>query len=1375
MTCLPSRKPRSGFSDMLWETQRVSMAIIRIGGVEILFISIYGFANRYREGKRPNDLLLASLIPVVTEIGLPFCILGDFNEPPSKMPSFQFFRDMGAREAFEWYHAMSGILLPATCAGSTRNDTAILHPWLLQHVHSMSVSSDVVFEPHSPLCIDLKINDDCEKHVRWNLPKSWASFAPDVNLIHDTYTPVDFESIALKFPTDSCKQLDAAFATWSDAVENAVDKALYLAHCHDPVRNVTASLHSSYKGRCSFEKKFQKPQKPFVKSDRHGGYMPPSEVFTLKSRLKVRQVRRLRSLMRRLKSLEFLSPSLQSGHHGYISAMKEWKAILAAKGYGNKWSNWILAFEAVGYLPTGLPEADILELVTQITEHDCNCACIEESRCRRDRFRATIQFDNEFDFSKLSYRIVRAKKTPVLSDVPVCRKTTARLLRSTIGATALQMDELIHIPKYAVVMFNDAKLEFLRQHERKVFFRHIEGRLESSGELCVTFHAVTDGEVLNEFERFWKPFWQRDRQEEQFESDAWQEFSNFLESGPLPKLPAIAMDLDDIDMWMKLIKKLPSNKAVGPCGWSNEELKCLPRCCVNDLIVIFSWVLKKGFTPSMMMAKTILLSKKDVPLSMHDARPVTILSCLYRLFGKMIFKLVSRTWMGFFPSPISGGLPGRGVKEIAFVQKRQIEDALQLGLTRGGYSLDLVKAYNTFGRFAVACIMKHLGVPDIIVDAWILSLDRMVRYPTLNGTVGDAITSTTGVPEGCSISVIAMLGTSAFYYYNLYNQHVQPFAYADNWSWLTQNQRAHLVAIDMVKRVTHLLRLQIDHAKSWHWGTTREFRKFCIEGIPPDGHEIIVKTMVKDLGEIVHYNKSMSLGFVKEKIQDAIARVNRIENLPCSLQRKALMIQTSVFPMAFYSADTVYIGLHHFTAVRRAITHALVGNWHSASPFVACCGLGKFMQDPFVFVLCHCARIIRRLANVDRAVALSTVQFAVEFTGHRPFGPAGALKCYLNQVGWELKACGTILGPELLSCNILQDSTRKIRLIFMAMWEHHVIATMTRKGVGDFLIDFKLLSSVFSGRSECEQQLLKLNVVGGFQTQQQKALWDSDITPACQLCGEPDTREHRFLLCGHLANVRQQHGEACRILQCLRPEWCYLPLPRLFDEVTIIRAFVATIKLPDLGAPFETGSSHMRFFTDGGAIHPSKHFSRLAAWSVIQDLSTSESDRRACVDFLFLQPPQLPLFRVAAMGLVAGEQTVARGELQALVIACKIAIMSPQMKTVEFFTDASYVCIIVYIVESGMFSACLHKMPNADLILELNELWRPGNFCVTKVKSHRAFDEAKDIEDLWRIAGNFCADMVVNLAFQKVPSCIRGCAEEAVQFHKAEKAHLNCF
>ena len=265
------------------------------------------------------------------------------------------------------------------------------------------------------------------------------------------------------------------------------------------------------------------------------------------------------------------------------------------------------------------------------------------------------------------------------------------------------------------------------------------------------------------------------------------------------------------------------------------------------------------------------------------------------------------------------------MKEIAYVQKRFIEDSLCRGQTCGGYSLDLIKAYNTFGRFAVARVMIQLGVPDVVVTSWIISLDRMVRYPTLNGSVSRGIFSTTGVPEGCSISVLAMLATSAFFYFGLQNSHIFPFAYADNWSWLTKQQRAHLVAFDDVKRLTNALRLQIDHAKSWHWGTTKEFRKFCADNLPVENGSVVIKTVVKDLGEVVHYNKSMPLGFVKEKIAESISRIGRVENLPCSLQKKALFIQTAVYPMAFYSADTVYIGQVHSTVVRRAITPCFGG------------------------------------------------------------------------------------------------------------------------------------------------------------------------------------------------------------------------------------------------------------------------------------------------------------------------------------------------------------------------------------------------------------------------------------------------------------------
>ena len=351
--------------------------------------------------------------------------------------------------------------------------------------------------------------------------------------------------------------------------------------------------------------------------------------------------------------------------------------------------------------------------------------------------------------------------------------------------------------------------------------------------------------------------WLRDKRTEQFEDETWQPFLDVLSNANLPVIPEISYPFDDVDMWWKLVRSLPSAKAVGPCGWSNDELKCLPKACIRDLAKIFSAVSATGFSSGMMMAKTVLLSKVPLPMSMHHARPITILSCLYRLYGKFIFKVTAQQWKIFVPYEVSGGLPGRGVKELAFLQKRTIEKALMSGSSLGGFSLDLIKAYNTFGRFPIGCIMIRLGMPAPLVHAWIRSLDVMMRYPTIQGCVSFGIASTTGVPEGCSISVLSMLATSCMYHAWLKTEFVRPFAYADNWSWMSSRQRCHFAAYQQVLRLTSVMRLSIDHSKSWHWGTKKDFREACENCAlfhPTADVPVIVKSSVKDLGKKVSYD-----------------------------------------------------------------------------------------------------------------------------------------------------------------------------------------------------------------------------------------------------------------------------------------------------------------------------------------------------------------------------------------------------------------------------------------------------------------------------------------------------------------------------------------
>lgn len=443
---------------------------------------------------------------------------------------------------------------------------------------------------------------------------------------------------------------------------------------------------------------------------------------------------------------------------------------------------------------------------------------------------------------------------------------------------------------------------------------------------------------------------------------------------------------------------------------------------------------------------------------------------------------------------------------------------------------DLIKAFNTFGRFAILRIMTRMGVPVTVINAWVASLDRLTRFPCVNGHFAEGIPSTTGVPEGCSISVLAMIATSTVFYFRMKNESIDPFAYADNWSWMSKVQRAHFEAFDKVRQLAHVMRFMIDFRKSWHWSTSKPFRDACEMLDPTDGVPQTVMTCVKDLGELVHYNKSVSLGFIKEKIEEGINRIQRIGWLPCSLQKKALYIQTSVWPLSLYSSDTTYIGQTHFVKLRRAVLNAIVGNWHSASSTACCNFLSKFLVDPFLYTLCQCAGTIRRLSTVAPDLAKQTIQKAATFDGTRPCGPATALKQYLAQVQWSLDEHGNIEGPDHLRCNLLYDSVRVIVNKFHAMWLYHLTWSMDRKGVGDFIPDNRLSMRVFASFPDEMQQLLKLNMVGGFQTQSMKAKWNKDISDLCPICGKCDTREHRLLDCVASQKAREQFPEASQIL-----------------------------------------------------------------------------------------------------------------------------------------------------------------------------------------------------------------------------------------------------
>ena len=275
--------------------------------------------------------------------------------------------------------------------------------------------------------------------------------APPKDLLHQTYETM---KAGLHIPDQftTASQAEELLITWSRIVENSVGKALQIQHVVDPLHFPVPCLPSSYKGRCRPQQRTAIQPKTSVKNDRHQGHQPPSEVFSCKNKQKVRQVRRIKSLLRALKS-HCNRYDLASRVLPDQQLINEWQAIRSARGYGHRWDHWILAFDLIPYIPCDLPEYGYLELMGQITEWDCNVSCRYETTQRRANFQSQIKIDNAENFGKLTYRILKAKSNISLDEVPYQISTMAKLLRSTKGQQQIKTEEFHPFPKGSHLFF----------------------------------------------------------------------------------------------------------------------------------------------------------------------------------------------------------------------------------------------------------------------------------------------------------------------------------------------------------------------------------------------------------------------------------------------------------------------------------------------------------------------------------------------------------------------------------------------------------------------------------------------------------------------------------------------------------------------------------------------------------------------------------------------------------------------------------------------------------------------------------------------------------------------------------------------------------
>ena len=394
----------------------------------------------------------------------------------------------------------------------------------------------------------------------------------------------------------------------------------------------------------------------------------------------------------------------------------------------------------------------------------------------------------------------------------------------------------------------------------------------------------------------------------------------------LPECPAAAaelkLELNDLQFWRKHLRSLKTKSSTGYCGFSNAELRWLPDGPLEDLVSLFRLCGLHGWPSHFGRATVAILAKVPVPLGMQHGRPITVFANLYRMWASGVARAILSQWAGWLPSGVKGSIPGRSVRDLSLSLECRIEQSLRDHRPFGGFPIDIVRCFNQLPRIPLRFLLGHLGVPSEVLHAWFDMLACCHRIPVCHGSLGPPLASTTGMPEGCPLSVVAQAAVCWLASQRELCFGAELESYVDNYTWTGGSKDALAEAICDAQAFCAVLKLPIDWPKSFAWATCNRLRSWLqgpAQDLIPKEQELRIVSCAKDLGVAFKFRRLNSLDAAQKRLTEGQMRLSVIQQSGTGLLDKARLIQTSVWPAALYGSEG------------RLLSPAKVGNLRTAA------------------------------------------------------------------------------------------------------------------------------------------------------------------------------------------------------------------------------------------------------------------------------------------------------------------------------------------------------------------------------------------------------------------------------------------------------------
>ena len=244
----------------------------------------------------------------------------------------------------------------------------------------------------------------------------------------------------------------------------------------------------------------------------------------------------------------------------------------------------------------------------------------------------------------------------------------------------------------------------------------------------------------------------------------------------------------------------------------------------TTLCIIFNHCLIAGqIPPHWKQSTTILIHKKGPTDDPANFRPISLMSCLYKLFMSLLASRISQVAIkkGLISPNQKSARPHEGCHEHSFSLQSITSDCKRNQKNAFIAWLDLRNAFGSIPHDAIYTTLTHMGFPVPLINLLKTAYDRYTTtICTANGETSP-IPIKSGIKQGCPISAILFNLTAELLIqsvlthasdnpstpYALYGQKISVLAYADDLVLISRTRTGLQSFLDATSTAAETLQL----------------------------------------------------------------------------------------------------------------------------------------------------------------------------------------------------------------------------------------------------------------------------------------------------------------------------------------------------------------------------------------------------------------------------------------------------------------------------------------------------------------------------------------------------------------------------------------